>query len=141
LQSFLGTVVIKDKVVCGILQSPGIKTLQSICQQPVLLTGNPTGCDAQRYLLCPQYWITALLSSSERQRRKATPVDSVADEAMGYSFGQEDPSTKNGRPTLMMKGLSLYRDKPKVREAWAAIVRGNCRTLGQYLGVQKMGWA
>lgn len=66
-----------------------------------MLTGNPTRWNALAYLICLQYWIKVLLSSSERQRRKATPVDSIADEAMGYSFGQEDPSTKKGRPTLM----------------------------------------
>lgn len=37
-----------------------------------------------------------VLSCPERQRREATPVHWIADEAMGFSFEQEDPSTKNG---------------------------------------------
>ena len=80
-----------------------------------------------------------MLSSSERQRRKATPVDSIADEAMGYSFGQEDPSTKKGRP-ILMRERAVYRDKPTVRAAWAAIERGKSRTVGQYLDVQEIDW-
>lgn len=37
-----------------------------------------------------------VLSTPERQRREAAPVHLVADEAMSYSFGEEDPITKKG---------------------------------------------
>lgn len=95
----LGTVIIKDKVVCRILQSPGKQTLQGICQQPVILTGNPTGWDALKYLIYAHYWTTA------------TPVDSITNEAMGYSFGLEDLNTKKERPALMReRAVSLWRE-------------------------------
>lgn len=71
---------------------------------------NPTGWNPLKYLICPQYWITALLFSSKRQIRKATPVDSIAYEAMGYPFEQEDSSTRKGRPILMReRAVSLQR--------------------------------
>lgn len=54
-----------------------------------------------------QYWITAL---SKRQRRQTVPPDPVSDEAMGCSFGQEKPSTKKGKQTLMRESaVSLQR--------------------------------
>lgn len=97
-QPLLGINVIK-KVFWRILQSPGIQTLQAICQQPVILARNPAGWDSLKYLICWQNGAAVVLSPSERHRREAAPVYSIADEAMGYSFG-EDGMEEKGCPFI-----------------------------------------
>lgn len=88
MTAFARTNIVK-KVIRRIQQSPGIQTLQGLCQQTVMLAGNPAGWDSVKYLICWRIWMAVELCSSERQRREAAPVHSIADEAMGCSFGEE----------------------------------------------------